>query len=62
MDKIKIMGFITPLPLSLMTPISKRHPKISPHIHQKMRKGCKNDYIEAFGAVLLGKKVVLRKS
>ena len=43
-----------PLPFSLMTPIPKRHPKISPHVHQKMRKhgkGCRNDYIEAFGAV-----------
>ena len=40
-----------PLPFSLMTPIPKRHPLISPRIHQKMRKGCMNDYLEAFGVV-----------
>ena len=32
-----------------MTPIPKRHPLISPRIHQKMSKGCGNDYLEAFG-------------
>ena len=39
-----------------MTPIPKRHPQISPHIHLNMRKECRNDYIEAFGAVYWGKK------
>ena len=38
-------------------PIPKRHPLISPHIHQKMCKGCRNDYIEAFGAVYWAKKL-----
>ena len=45
-----------------MTPIPKQEPQISPHIHQKMRKGCRYDYIEAFGAVYLTKKAVLKKS
>ena len=50
-----------PLPFSLMTPIPKRHPLISPRIHQKMRKGCRNDYPEAFGTVYWAKKAVLKK-
>ena len=33
-------------------------PLISPHIHQKMRKGCGNDNIEAFGPVYWAKKAV----
>ena len=35
---------------------------ISPCIHQKMRKGCRNDYPEAFGTVYWAKKAVLKKS
>ena len=66
MDKIKVMGFHQP-PSTMSTilfddPIPKRHPQISPHIHQKMRKGCRKDYIKAFGAVFWAKKVVLKKS
>ena len=38
-----------------MITIQKRHPQIPPHIHQKMRKGCRNDYLEAFGAVYWAK-------
>ena len=58
MGKIKIMGFHNPpLPFSLMTPIPKQHPLILPRIHQKMSKGCKNDYVEAFGAVYWAKKL-----
>ena len=38
-------------------PIPKRHPLISPRIHQKMRKGCGNDHIEAFGVVYWAKKL-----
>ena len=44
-----------------MTPISKQHNQISPHIHQKMRKRCRNDYIEAFGAVYWAKKKLFKK-
>ena len=60
MGKIKIMGFHqVPLPFSLMTPIPKWHPPpMSPRIHQKMRKGCRNDYLEAFGAVYWAKKLL----
>ena len=52
------MGFHHPLPFCLMTPIPEQHPKISSHIYEKMRKGCRNDYLEAFGAVYWAKKVV----
>ena len=64
MGKIKIMGFHQPplLPFYMMTPIPKRHPLISPRIHQKMRKGCRNDYLEAFDAVYRAKKAFLKKS
>ena len=55
MDKIRIMGFQHPLPFSFDDPIPKRHPLISPHIHQKMREGYKNDDVEAFGAVYWAK-------
>ena len=59
MDKIKVIGFHQPpLPFSVMTPIPKRHPQISPQIHQKMHKGCRNDYIEVFGEVYWAKKAV----
>ena len=51
-----------PLPFSLMTPKPKQHPPNSPHIHQKMRKGCRNDYIKAFGAVYWAKKLFLKRS
>ena len=54
MDKIKVMGFHQPsLPLSLMTPIPKGHSQIAPHIHQKVQKGYRNDYIEESGAIYL---------
>ena len=58
MDKIRVMGFHQPeLYHSLWwPPIPKRHPLILSHIHQKMRKGWRNDYTEAFGAVYWGKK------
>ena len=36
------------------TPPQKK--KKSSHVHQKMRKRCKNNNIEAFGAVYLAKK------
>ena len=64
MDKIKVMGFhpLPPLPFSLMTPIPKRHPQISPHIHQKMRKGRRNDYIEVFVVVNWAKKKLFYKN
>ena len=39
-------------------PIPKLLSQISPHKHQKMHKGCRNDYIEAFGAVNWGQKTV----
>ena len=56
--KYKSRNFtLTPLPFSLTVPIPKRHLQISPHVHQKMRTGCRNDYIEAFGAVYWLKKL-----
>ena len=59
MGKIKIMGFYQPpLPFSLMTPIPK--PLISPRIHQKMRKGCRNDYLEGL-AQFIGQKKLFKK-
>ena len=43
------MGFHQPpLPFYLITPIPKRHPQISPHIHQKICKGCRNNHIITF--------------
>ena len=55
------MGLFQPLPLSLTTTLSiiKPQPQISPHIHQKMHNRCKNNYIEAFGAVYWAKNAVL---
>ena len=62
MDKMKIMGFHQPPYHNLWRPsIPKRHPQISPHIHQKMRNRCKNNYIEAFGPVYWAKNAVLKK-
>ena len=58
MGKIKIMGFHQPPSTILFDAIPKRHPLISPRIHQKMRKRCRNDYLEAFGAVYWAKKAV----
>ena len=58
MGEIKIMGFHQPpLPFSLMTPIPKRHPLISPRI-KRCVKDVENDYLEAFGAVYWAKKDV----
>ena len=63
MDKIRIMGFHPPPTILFDDPIPKRHPLISPHIHQEMAKECRNDYqVEAFGAVYWVKKDVLKKS
>ena len=57
MDKAKVMGFHQPpILFDNPFPIPKR-----PHIHRKMREGCRNDYLEAFGAVLLGKKKCFEK-
>ena len=62
MGKIKIMGFHQPNPSTILfdDPIPKRHPLISPRIHQKMCKGCRNDYLEVFGTVIAQKKNVLK--
>ena len=61
MDKIKVMGFHQPpLSFSLIIPIPKRHPQISPHIQQKIHKGCRNNYLEACGAVYWAKKAALK--
>ena len=58
MDKIKIMGFLQP---PLPTPYPNDSPKF--HLkHQKMRKRCKNNFIEAFGAVNGAKKAACKKS
>ena len=57
MDNKWIMGFHHPSTILFDDPTPKRHPLISPHIYQKMRKECKNDYIEAFGAVYGAKKL-----
>ena len=46
------MGFHQlPSTILFYDPIPKRNPLISPLIHQKMRKGFRNDYLEAFGEV-----------
>ena len=62
MDKMKIMGFHQP-PSTIFfdDPHTKTTPLISPHIHLKMRKGCRNDYIEAIGAVYWA-KMLLKKN
>ena len=55
------MGFHQPPSIIIFDdhdPIPKRHPQISPHIHQKMRNRCKNNYIEAFGAVHWAKHAI----
>ena len=59
MDKIKVMGFHQPPSTILFDdpPYPNDTPKISPH---KMHKGCRNDYIEVFGAVYWAKKAVLK--
>ena len=52
MDKTKIMGFHQPPSTIIFNdPPTQTTPQISPHIHQKMRKRCKNNYIQAFDAV-----------
>ena len=50
MDKMKVLGF--PL-LSILfdDPHTQTTPLNLPHIHQNMRKGCRNDYIETYGVV-----------
>ena len=59
MEKIKVMGYHQPPPpFSLMTPPYPNDTPNSPHICQKMRKGCRNNYIEAFGAAYGVKKAV----
>ena len=52
MDKIRIIGFHQP-PATILfdNPHTQATPLISPYIHQKMCKGCRNDCIEAFGTV-----------
>ena len=58
-----MMGFHQP-PSTIIfddPPIPKRHPQISLHTHQKIRNGCKNNYIEAFGAVYWAKNAVKKK-
>ena len=62
MDTINIMGFHQ-LPSTIIfdDPQPKRHPQDSPHIHQ-MRKRCKNNYIEALGAVYWAKNAAVKKS
>ena len=49
MDKIRITRFHQPPPPTILfdEPYTQTIPLISPHIQQKMRKGCRNDYIEA---------------
>ena len=55
-----IIGFHQPLlPFSLTTPHPQMTPLISPRIHQKMRKGCRNDYL--VWRSLLGKKLFKEK-
>ena len=61
MGKIKIMGFYQPPTILFDDPIPKRHHLISHRIHQKMRKGCRNDYLEAFGAVFNGSQLAKMK-
>ena len=60
MDKIKVMRFHQPPSTILFddSPITRRCPQISPFLHQKIRKGCRNDFIEACGAVYWANKAV----
>ena len=55
MDKIKAVEFHQPSS-TILFGTWWPHTQISPHVNQKMRKGCRNDYIEVFGAVYWGKK------
>ena len=59
MDKIKIMGFHQPLLFD--DPPYPNDTPISPHIHQKMRKGCRNDCIEALQFIKPKKKLFKKK-
>ena len=59
MDKIKIMGLQTPLPKSLTTLNTQTNSQTTPHVQQKMRNRCKNNYIEGFGALNWVKSAVL---
>ena len=57
------MGFNNPPTIIFdEPPIPKRHPQISPHIHQKMRIRCESNYIEAFDAVYWATKLFLQKN
>ena len=58
MDKIRIMGLYQPPTVLFDDPNTQTTPPTSPHIHQKMRKGCRNDYIDAFGSVHWARKTV----
>ena len=55
MDKIRIIK-ISQTPSTIL--FDAKPP--SPHIHQKMRKGCRNNYIEAFGALYWRKKKLFK--
>ena len=60
MDEIKVMGFHL-FPFTILfddPPYSNDTPKCHLINIKKMRKGCRNDYIEAFGAVYWAKKAV----
>ena len=66
MDKLKVMGFL-PTPSTILfddphTQISPPPKKKSRHMHKKMRKGCGNDYIKAFGAIYWAKKLFFKES
>ena len=58
--KINVKYFFLNYKVIYLTINPRPHP--STHIHQKMRKGCRNDYMEAFGAVYWAKKRCLKKS
>ena len=55
------MGFHQPPTIIFDDPHTQTTPRISPHIHQKMRKRCKNNYITAFSAVYWAKKRCFKK-
>ena len=63
MDKIKVMGFHYPhlYLFSLMTHHTQTTPPNFTSYTSKMHKGCRNNYIEAFGAVHWVKKAVSKK-
>ena len=51
----------TPYTILFDDPYSQTTPPNYTHIHQKMRKGCRNDYIEAFCAVYWAKNMCLKQ-